>query len=145
MANRPIEDKYPIIYLEERTYGKHCWVIRTINEEYPRYIETISQWNKQVDYSLVPNIHFAKVWCSVSPPYQAIERFEKTTGLQACFQEVPAKAYKKYESYRQYYLGLRELTEEEEKQLKLDRAEYIREHVPEEHDNEKLIIIERRK
>ena len=128
MLNRQPEDKYPIIFLEERTYGKHCWVIRTMNEEYPRYVETGIKWGKQWEYSLVPNIHYAKVWLGISPPYRAIENFEKRTGIKACFQEVPLEAYNHFKLYESYYNGDRELTEDEEKQLKQEWLEWRMEH-----------------
>lgn len=128
MGIKPAKE-YPIIYLPEHTYGKHCWVIRTINEEYPRYIEMVHSWKKnETNYGLVPNIHFAKVWIGISPPYRAIEKFEKTTGLEACFQEVPLVAYERYKSYEEYYLGHRELTEEEEEQLKEEWYEWRMNH-----------------
>ena len=145
MPNRPAEEKHPIIYLHENTYGKRCWTIRTINEEYPRYIEVISQWNKKVDYALVPNIHYAKVWCSISPPYRAIEKFEKATGIKACFQEVPAEAYEHYKSYEAYFNGQRELTEEEEKQLELEREQWKQEILPVEDYKEITLKGKRRK
>ncbi len=105
------------------------WVIRT-KEETPRYIELILTWDGVPEYALVYNIHYARVWKGVHPPYRALNNFKKYTGIDATFQEVPEEAYYKYKDYEAYFNGQRELTEEEELQLKQERDEYKREHFP---------------
>lgn len=121
--------KEKIIYLD----GTHLfndisyWVIRT-NESEPRFIELILTWFGTPEYSLVYNIHYARVWKGIHPPYKAMQRFQQATGLDAVFQEVPEEAYAKFKSYEAYFNGQRELTEDEINQLNKEWIEYSKEH-----------------
>lgn len=119
--------KRQIIYLdEENKYKSHrYWVVRTLEKE-PRYIETISRWNGDTDYSLVYNVNFGRVYKSFYPPYNVADEFERRTGIDCCFQEVDKKAFKHFKDYEAYFNGERELTMQEKIQLKEERDEYRR-------------------
>lgn len=123
--------KREIIWRNGKNYGMNYWVIRT-TEETPRYIEVILQDKGIIEYGLVYNVNYGKVWKRVTPPYEVARKFEEITGLKASFQEVDEKAFNHYKSYEEYFNGKRKLTREEIKQLKKELAEYKREHYPRE-------------
>ena len=125
----------PIISnFSERNYSKiHYYVIRTMEEE-PRYIETVSRWNGQVDYSLVYNINYGKVYKGTVPPYRSADEFEKRTGIDCCFQEVDKKAFDHYKKYEEYYNGTRELTMQEKIEQKEELDKWRSEKFPLEKD-----------
>lgn len=109
--------------------GIRYWVIRTVEKE-PRYIETISRWNKQTDYSLVYNVNYGKVWKRYLPPYESAKEFEERTGIKACFQEVDEEAFNHYKSYEEYFNGYRKLTREEKIKLKKEQRKWKQEIYP---------------